>query len=66
MHLVLILLLLVQLTLKILGPVGDVVSEWSIQGAFVTSMAQGSFDWATSDVAELTMTVAMDYCVLNF
>ena len=55
-----------QLTLKILGPVGDVVSEWSIQGAFVTSMSQGSFDWATSDVAELTITVAMDYCVLNF
>jgi len=55
-----------ELTLKILGPVGDVVSEWKVVGAFVTSMSQGSFDWATSDVAELTMTVAMDYCVLNF
>ena len=55
-----------DLTLNVLGPVGDVVSEWVVKGAFITDMAQGSFDWATSDVAELTITVAMDYCVLNY
>ena len=55
-----------EISLQILGPVGDVVSEWKVVGAFVTSMSQGSFDWGTSDVAELTISVAMDYCVLNF
>ena len=55
-----------DLTLHVLGPVGDIVSEWVIKGAFIVNMAQGSFDWATSDVAELTITVAMDYCVLNY
>lgn len=55
-----------DLTLNILGPVGDIVSEWVIKGAFITSMSQGDFDWATSDVAELSITVAMDYCVLNY
>jgi len=55
-----------DLTLNVLGPVGDVVSEWVIKGAFIVNMAQGSFDWSTSDVAELTITVAMDYCVLNY
>ena len=55
-----------DLTLNVLGPVGDVVSEWVVKGAFITNMAQGSFDWATSDVAELSITVAMDYCVLNY
>ena len=55
-----------DLTMNVLGPVGDVVSEWVVKGAFITNMAQGSFDWATSDVAELTITVAMDYCVLNY
>ena len=55
-----------EIKLQILGPVGDVVSEWVLKGSFVTSMSQGSFDWATSDVAELTMSVAMDYCVLNY
>jgi len=55
-----------DLTLNILGPVGDIISEWVIKGAFITSMSQGYFDWATSDVAELSITVAMDYCVLNY
>jgi hypothetical protein len=55
-----------EIKLQILGPVGDVVSEWVLKGAFITNMSQGSFDWSTSDVAELTMTVAMDYCVLNY
>ena len=55
-----------EIKLQILGPVGDVVSEWVLKGSFITNMSQGSFDWSTSDVAELTMTVAMDYCVLNY
>ena len=33
-----------DLTLNVLGPVGDVVSEWVVKGAFITNMAQGSFD----------------------
>jgi len=55
-----------DLVLNVLGPVGDIVSEWVIKGAFITSMAQGDFDWSSSDVAELSITVAMDYCVLNY
>ena len=55
-----------DLTLNILGPVGDIVSEWIIKGAFITNFAQGSLDWATSETVELTFTVAMDYCVLNY
>jgi len=55
-----------DLTLNLLGPVGDIVSEWIIKGAFITTMEQGSFDWSTSEVAELGITVAMDYCVLNY
>ena len=55
-----------DLTLNVLGPVGDIVSEWIIKGAFITSMAQGDFDWANDEVAELSITVDMDYCVLNY
>lgn len=55
-----------DLTLNVLGPVGDVVSEWIIKGAFIKSMSQGDFDWSSSDAVELGITVAMDYCVLNF
>ena len=55
-----------DITLNVLGPVGDVVSEWIIKGAMITSFAQGSFDWTSSEPTEVTMTVAMDYCVLNY
>ncbi len=55
-----------DLTLNLLGPVGDIVSEWIIKGAFIVNMAQGSLDWSTSEGVELTITVAMDYCVLNY
>ena len=55
-----------DLTLNLLGPVGDIVSEWVIKGAFITSMSQGDLDWSSSDAVELGITVAMDYCVLNY
>jgi len=55
-----------DLTLNILGPVGDVVSEWVIKGAFIKEMSQGDFDWSSSDTAELSISVGMDYCVLNY
>ena len=55
-----------DLTLNVLGPAGDIVSEWIVKGAFVTNFAQGSFDWSSSETVELSITVAMDYCVLNY
>ena len=55
-----------DLTLQMLGPVGDIVSEWVIKGAFLKTVNQGSLSWDADDVVELGITVAMDYCVLNY
>jgi len=56
-----------DLTLDVLGPVGDIVSEWVIKGAFITDASFGDYDWDTADTAvNITMTVQPDYCVLNF
>ena len=55
-----------DLTLNILGPVGDIVGEWIIKGAFITNFAQGQLDWSNSEAVQLSITVAMDYCVLNY
>ena len=56
-----------DLTLNILGPVGDVVGEWIIKGAFLVKGDFGQFDWTQADgTVEITITVAMDYCVLNY
>tara|TARA_R110000868_G_scaffold326864_4_gene587870 strand:- start:1013 stop:1501 length:489 start_codon:yes stop_codon:yes gene_type:complete len=56
-----------DLVLDVLGPVGDVVSEWILKGAFITEANFGDYNWDTADTAvNITMTVAVDYCVLNF
>ena len=56
-----------DLVLDVLGPVGDVVSEWILKGAFIKDANFGDYNWDTADTAvNITMTVAVDYCVLNF
>jgi len=56
-----------DLTLNILGPVGDIVGEWIIKGAFLTKGDFGQFDWTSGEgIVEIAITVAMDYCVLNY
>ena len=55
-----------ELTINILGPVGDIVGEWIIKGAFVTQADFGDFDWSNSEVVDVSLTVAMDYCILNY
>ena len=55
-----------DLNLSILGPVGDIVSEWIIKGAFIKDAAFGAYDWSTSDPTELTLQIGMDFCVLNY
>jgi hypothetical protein len=56
-----------DITLNILGPVGDIVGEWIIKGAYCKIAKFGEYDWSTGDQAiTLDVTLAMDYCVLNF
>jgi len=56
-----------DLTLNVLGPVGDIVSEWIIKGALITSVDFGDFNWDTENAAqEIQLEVQPDYCILNF
>jgi hypothetical protein len=56
-----------DLTLDILGPVGDIVSEWIIKGAIITEANFGDYNWDTENAAqEIQVTVQPDYCILNF
>jgi len=51
----------------VLGPVGDIVSEWVIKGALITDANFGEYSWDNESAAQnITMTVQPDYCVLNF
>jgi len=55
-----------DVTLNSLGPVGDIVGEWIIKGAFVVSSNFGQYNWSTEDAINVELQLAMDYCVLNF
>ncbi len=56
-----------NLTINILGPVGDVVGEWIIKGAFIKSSNFGSWNWDTEDEAQnISLTLGMDAMVHNF
>jgi hypothetical protein len=56
-----------DLTLNILGPVGDIVSEWVLKGCLITEANFGEYSWDNESAAQnITMVVQPDYCVLNF
>jgi hypothetical protein len=56
-----------DVTINVLGPVGDVVSEWILKGAFIKDATFAGYNWDTEDKAQdISLTLAMDYCVLNF
>ena len=55
-----------DMTVNVLGPVGDVVSEWIIKGAIITEATFGDYNYDNEGAVEISMTVQPDYCVLNF
>ena len=55
-----------DLTLNVLGPVGDIIGEWIIKVAFVTNGDFGQYDWSSDEVVDLGITINMDYCILNY
>ena len=55
-----------DVTFNMLGPVGDVVEEWKLKGAYIQSANFGDLDFATSDPAEITLTLKYDYAILQF
>ena len=52
--------------IRTLGPVGDVVEEWILKGAYCQNANFGPMDWTSDTPANITMTIVMDYAILNF
>ena len=56
-----------DLTLNVLGPVGDIVSEWILKGTQIVDANFGDYSWDEENSAqEIAMTLQPDYCILNF
>ena len=55
-----------EVRFQTLGPVGDIVEEWVCKGAFVTNADFGGGDWSSSSPMEISLTMRVDYCILNY
>tara|TARA_R110002050_G_scaffold84161_1_gene179778 strand:+ start:298 stop:783 length:486 start_codon:yes stop_codon:yes gene_type:complete len=49
-----------------LGPVGDIVEEWIMKGAYVQQANFGEMDWSVDTPVEISLTIRMDYAILNY
>jgi hypothetical protein len=55
-----------EIRISTLGPVGDVVEEWILKGAYCQSANFGDMDWSSEAPANISITIVMDYAILNF
>ena len=56
-----------DITFNVIGPVGDIVSEWIIKGAVITNATFGEYNWDDDgSIVNIQVTVQPDYCILNY
>jgi hypothetical protein len=57
-----------DVTINVLGPVGDKVEEWTLKGAFISGETNfGTLDWSNDgEFIPITLQLSMDYCILQF
>ena len=55
-----------DVSIQVLGPVGDVVEEWELKGTFIQEANFGDLAFETSDPVEISLTLKNYYAVLKF
>ena len=53
-------------SINVLGPVGDIVEEWTLKGAWVQTANFGALAFDSNDPIETTVTLRYDYAILQF
>ena len=51
---------------QVLGPVGDIVEEWTLKGAFIQDANFGDLSFEDSAPVEISLTLRYDYAILQF
>jgi len=51
---------------QLVGPVGDIVEEWKLKGAWIQDATFGDLDFSSSDPVDITLTLRYDYAILQF
>ena len=52
--------------IKVLGPVGDVVEQWTLKGAWIQAANFNDLDFSSSDPVDISLTLRYDYAILEF
>jgi hypothetical protein len=55
-----------NLQLKVLDPVGNVVELWDLVGVFPTEINFGDLTYEDGSPVEISATLRMDQCILQF
>ena len=55
-----------DITFNMLGPVGDIVEEWTLKGAYISTANFGEIAFESSEPADITLTLQYDYAILQF
>jgi hypothetical protein len=55
-----------DILLRQLSPLGEVIEEWQIKGAYLSEVNFGSLDWSAEDVVMIDATLNYDWALLSF
>jgi hypothetical protein len=56
-----------DVTINVLGPVGDKVEEWTLKGAWITTANFNDMDWSQgTEALDIAVTLQYDYAILQF
>ena len=55
-----------NITFNVLDPVGAVVEEWELKGAYIQSANFGDLAFDSNDPVDITLTLQYDYAILKF
>ena len=55
-----------DITFQVLGPVGDIIEEWKLKGAWIVDANFGDMDFGASEPIEIALSLRYDYAILQF
>lgn len=55
-----------DIVLEMLDPTGTVVSQWIIKNAMITTVNFGELSYEDDSIADITVTIRPQYCILSF
>ena len=55
-----------DITINVLGPVGDIVEKWTLYGTYIQDATFGDLAFSDSEPVEITLTLRYDYAILEF